>query len=92
MRLQAEQHPCFPEEAAAFELGTDLEDLERDDPIVLVVERAGDLALPAVTEDREDLVTLADELRIHRHPRLVRTGATRAGYELPLPSGIRPRS
>jgi hypothetical protein len=83
MRLQAEEHPSLPEEAAAFELGADLEDLERYDPIVLVVEGAGDLALPAVTENRKDLVALAYELR-SQSPRLVRR-TTRGEYEPALP-------
>lgn len=92
MGLQAEQHPRLPEEAAAFELGADLEDLERYDPIVLVVERSGDLALPAVTEDREDLVTVADELRSHLTPRHCVGHHGEQGTSCPSRSGIRPRS
>jgi hypothetical protein len=91
MRLQAEEHPSLPEEAAAFELGADMEDLERDDPIVLVVEDAGDLALTAVTEDRKDLVALAYEPRSHLTP-VSCAGPRSEGTSRPSRSGIRPRS
>jgi hypothetical protein len=57
-----------------------------------VVERAGDLAMPAVTEDRQDLVALAYERRPHVTPVPSARIPRGQGTSWPSRSGIRPRS
>ena len=68
VRRNAQQDPSLCEEILSISAGPDGPDLERDESVVLVVERFHDATFAALAYDLEQLVPIPDAVRGHpRH-------------------------
>jgi hypothetical protein len=71
VRREAEQDPCLSQQVLPIGRAAHQEDLERDEPVVLMVESPDDAPLAARSQLLQELVAFAQKLS-HRTPTAVR--------------------